>query len=437
MSTVWRAGLATLGLLVLWATLVFFGTSEGWRKQPLAPHGDTARFMDAATALVNSSNAGNAVFAVIEDGTVHGVHAVSVGTAVGANTVFQTASLSKWVTAWGVMALVEQGKLDLDAPVDKYLTRWKLPPSRFDNSKVTVRRLLSHTAGLTDGLGYAGFAPDATVQSLEESLQRTADASPGARGRVEVGSEPGSQWRYSGGGYAILQLLIEEVSGESFEGYMQRVIFRPLGMVGSTYHWTPAQGSTLATFYGTDSRPATHFRFSAVAASSLYTSVSDLTRFVQAHLPGKNGEPIGRGVLAPATIEEMWRPLGSKYGETIWGLGTMLYAHNNAGGFVVGHDGSNEPAINSAARLNPATGNGIVILETGRPLLATRLAGEWVYWETGKVDFLAFTMAMPGMIRLLGLGSLVIVLAVPISVWLIRRRRGGRVVRAGRCSPAG
>ncbi len=426
MSAVLRAGLTTLGLLVLWATVVFFGTSEGWWKQPLAPRGDTGRFMDAATRLVNSGHAGNAVFAVIEDGTVHGVHAVSIGTAVDATTVFQTASLSKWVTAWGVMALVQQGKLDLDAPVGKYLTRWQLPPSKFDNSKVTVRRLLSHTAGLADGLGYAGFAPDSAVQSLEESLRRTADASPAARGRVEVGYEPGSQWRYSGGGYAILQLLIEEVSGESFEAYMQRVIFRPLGMVGSTYHWTPAQGSTLATFYGTDSKPATHFRFSAVAASSLYTSVSDLTRFVQAHLPGKSGEPIGRGVLAPATIEEMWRPLGSKYGEKIWGLGTMLYARNKIGGFIVGHDGSNEPAINSAARLNPATGNGIVMLETGNPLLATRLAGEWVYWETGKVDFLAFTMAMPGMVRLLGFGSLVIVLAVPTIAWLIRRKRGSR-----------
>jgi CubicO group peptidase (beta-lactamase class C family) len=414
MGTVLRASLATLGLLVAWAVAVFFGTSEGWWKQPLAPRGDTARFMDAATRLVNAGNGGNAVFAVIEEGAVRGVHAVSIGAAVDADTVFQTASLSKWVTAWGVMALVQQGKVDLDAPVGRYLTRWQLPPGKFDNSQVTARRLLSHTAGLSDGLGYAGFAPGARVQSLEESLRRTADASPGARGQVEVGYEPGSGWRYSGGGYAILQLLIEEVSGDSFEGYMQRTIFRPLGMVHSTYHWTPAQGSTLATFYGTDSRPATHFRFSAVAASSLYTSVSDLVRFVQAHLPGKNGEPIGRAVLAPATVKEMWRPLASRYGEEIWGLGTMLYARSSEGGFVVGHDGSNEPAINSAARVNPGTGNGIVVLETGDRLLATRLAGEWVYWETGKVDFLAFVMAMPGMMRLLGWGSLMIVLAVPI-----------------------
>jgi CubicO group peptidase (beta-lactamase class C family) len=326
------------------------------------------------------------------------------------------------------MALVEDRKLDLDAPVSTYLTRWTLPESKFDNNKVTVRRLLSHTAGLTDGLGYAGFEPGAAVQSLEASLERPVDASPGASGVVEVGYEPGSEWRYSGGGYAILQLLIEEVSGESFEGFMQRAIFRPLGMARSSYHWTGTDGSTLATFYDADSKPTTHYRFAAVAATSLYTSASDLMRFIQAHLPGQNGEPIGRGVLAPATINAMWRPHGSKYGVDIWGLGVILYASNNEGGFIVGHDGNNDPAINTAARFNPATGNGIVILETGNPLLATRLAGEWVFWETGNVDLLAFTIATPGMLRLIGRGSLVIVLAVPTITWLIRRRRRSRAI---------
>jgi hypothetical protein len=134
-------------------------------------------------------------------------------------------------------------------------------------------------------------------------------------------------------------------------------------------------------------------------------------------------------VLGPATIHEMWKPHASKYGEDIWGLGTILYASNNQGGFVVGHDGTgNSGAINTTARLNPATGNGIVVLETGKPLLATRLAAEWVFWETGNVDFLAFTMAIPGMLRLIGLGSLVIVLAVPTIAWSIRRRRRSRSV---------
>ena len=422
-KTVLRVGLSTLGVLIAWVAVVFFGTSEGWWKQPIAPRGDSAAFMSAATRTIDSDNAGNAVMALLIDGKVQGVHATSVGTPVNADTVFQTASLSKWITAWGVMALVEQGQLDLDAPVSRYLKRWTLPPSAFDNDKVTARRLLSHTAGLTDGLGYAGFAPGAAVQSIEASLTQTADVSPERKGKVEVGIEPGTEWRYSGGGYAVLQLLIEDVSGEPFEVYMQRVVLRPLGMVHSTYDWSPAQGTTLATFYGKDVQPATHFRFSAVAAASLYTSVSDLTRFLQAQLRGKNGEPVGRGVLAAATVAQMWQQTGSLYGQAIWGLGTMLYADNRAGGFIVGHDGNNEPAINTAARMNPATGNGIVILETGKPLLATRLAGEWVFWEARRVDFLAFKLAMPGMLRWLGWGSLAIVVLVPGVAWAMRRWR--------------
>ncbi len=418
-----RVGLSTFGLLAVWVAVVFFGTSEGWWKQPIAPRGDSTAWLAAATRAIDDGQAGNAVMAVIRDGAVHGVHAASVGTAVDADTVFQTASLSKWITAWGVMALVEQGGLDLDAPVSRYLKRWALPPGAFDNSQVTARRLLSHTAGLTDDLGYAGFAPGLPVPSLQAWLKQNADAAPGAKGRIEVGIEPGTAWRYSGGGYAVLQLLIEDLSGEPFEVYMQRAVLQPLGMVRSTFHWMPAQGTTLATFYGKDTQPAMHFRFPAVAASSLYTSVSDLTRFLQAHLPGKNGEPVGRGVLAPTTVAQMWQPSGWMYGQPIWGLGTMLYAGNRAGGFVVGHDGNNGPAINTAARLNPASGNGIVILETGTPLLATRLAGEWVFWETGRVDFLAFKLAVPGMLRWLGWGGLAIFVAVPGIAYCIRRRR--------------
>jgi CubicO group peptidase (beta-lactamase class C family) len=426
MKILLKVGAPTLVLLLLWTAAVLFGTAEGWRRNAIAPRRDPRAFMDAAIERVDEAHAGNAVLALIDGGLVYDEHAVSVGDEVDRDSVFQVASLSKWITAWGVMALVEEGKVDLDAPVSAYLTRWTLPESAFDSSGVTVRRLLSHTAGLTDGLGYAGFPPGTPVQTLEESLARTADASPDASGLVRVGYEPGSEWRYSGGGYTLLQLLVEEVSGESFEAYMQRAIFRPLGMSHSSFEWKPEHGTTLATFYDVDSTPAIHYRFTALAAASLYTSVSDLTRFIQAHLPGRDGEPVGRGVLDPNTIEEMWRPHGSQMGQEIWGLGTILYASNNEGGFVVGHDGNNEPAINTAARLNPRTGNGIVMLETGNPLLATEIAGEWVFWETGNVDLLTFTMSAPRMFRTVTYGALVILLAGFLATWRLRRAERSR-----------
>ncbi len=418
-----RLVLGTLGALALWTVVAGVGLLEGWGRSPLAPRHDARAFMEAIAREVESARAGNLGIALIEGGSLHAEQMSSVGEPLDRDTAFQVASLSKWVTAWGVMALVQQGRLELDAPVSRYLTRWALPEGDFDNGGVTIRRLLSHTAGLTDGLGYAGFPPGSPVQTLEASLTRAADASPGRSGVVQVGQAPGERWEYSGGGYTLLQLLIEEVSGQSFEAYMQRTVFEPLGMRHSTFAWDDARGARLASFFDVDARPATHFRFTAQAAASLYTTVGDMTTFVRAHLPGARGEPAGRGVLSVETLELMRRPHASRLGADIWGLGTMLYAPNGAGGHVIGHDGSNEPAINTAVRFNPATGDGIVILETGDPLLATRLAGEWVFWETGELDILTVTMEAGRMLAVIAAGWLVIVIAAALLAWRGRRSR--------------
>ncbi|HXV65377.1 MAG TPA: hypothetical protein VEK15_32075, partial [Vicinamibacteria bacterium] len=157
------------------------------------------------------------------------------------------------------------------------------------------------------------------------------------------------------------------------------------------------------------------------AGGSVLATEGNETRFIQAHLPGPDGEPVGRGVPDPETIDEMWRPHASQMGQDIWGLGTILSTSNNGGGFVVGHDGNNEPAINTAARFNPRTGNGIVMLETGNPLLATEIAGEWVFWETGNVDFLTLTISAPRMFRTVAYGGLVILLAGLLAAWRLRR----------------
>ncbi len=421
-----RFVLATLGILVMCTAVVGIGLLEGWWRSPLVPRGDTQAFMNALVREVETTRAGNVGLALIEDGSVYAEHMSSVGEPVDRDTVFQVASLSKWITAWGVMALVEQGRFDLEAPVSRYLTRWALPETGFDNDGVTIRRLLSHTAGLTDGLGYAGFAPVSPVQTLVASLTQAADASPGASGRVQVGYAPGERFEYSGGGYTLLQLLIEEVSGETFEAYMQRAVFEPLGMDHSTFVWDETRGFKLAPSFGVDSTPTPYLRFTSLAATSLYTTVGDMTTFLQAHLPGARGEPVGRGVLTANALQLMREPHASQLGQEIWGLGTMLYAPNSAGGFVVGHDGNNEPAINTAVRLNPATGNGIVILETGNRLLATRLAGEWVFWETGNLDFLTVTMEAERMFTVIASGWVVILVGALVVAW--RGRRARRVV---------
>lgn len=407
--------------LAAWTALVIAGTVEGWWRKPLAPSADTTAFQAAAVAEIDKMHKGNVAYTLISKGRIAASHFVSAGKPIDGDTRFQVASMSKWITAWGVMTLVDAGKLDLDKPVSLYLKRWQLPPSKFDNNRVTVRRLLSHTAGLTDGLGYAGFKPGTPVQSLEASLTRAADTSPGHDGRVQVGIEPGTEFAYSGGGYTLLQLLIEDVTGQSFNDYMKAAIFNLLGMTRSTFVIGDANATDVADFFDERGHPATHYRFTALAAASLYTTANDMTRLIQAHIPGPNGEPPGRGVLKPETLRQMRRPHASTFGADIWGLGTILYAPNNAGSFIIGHDGNNDPAINTAARVDPASGDGIVILETGNKLLATELAGEWVFWKTGHVDFLTVTMEAGTLLKTLAAGWAAIILAAIVIGWRQRR----------------
>ena len=117
----------------------------------------------------------------------------------------------------------------------------------------------------------------------------------------------------------------------------------------------------------------------------------------------------------------MRSPHASQMGADIWGLGPMLYAPNNAGGHIIGHDGNNGPAINTVARFDPATGDGIVILSTGSDILATRLAGEWVFWKTGNIDSLMFLMLFETIALWMGAGSLIIVVLGAVFAWRTRK----------------
>lgn len=413
--------------LSAWTGIFWVGSLEGWWRQAITESPDPQSFFDRAANRIDKVSGGNAAFALLEDGGVYGTHFAPINEPIDGDTLFQSASLSKWISAWGVMTLVDAGKLDLDAPVSNYLTRWRLPQSDFDHDGVTVRRLLSHTAGLDDGLGYGGFAPGQEVQTLPESLTRAADASPNASGVVRVGSEPGSAWKYSGGGYTLLQLIVEEVSGQSFQNYMEANVFVPLGMTRSTYVLGAPMPSNVAVLYDEDGAPATNYTFASLAATSLYTSVNDLTQFLLAQLPGPNGEPVGRDALSPELVELMHTPHAKSFGADIWGLGVILYAPNSSGGFIIGHDGDNEPAINTTARIDPASGDGIIILETGTKYLATSLAGEWVFWRFGKVDTLVVAAEAEQMFIVFLAGSVVIVILSIVLGWRFRKKRALKI----------
>ena len=221
--------LSTILALAVWTGIFIVGALEGWWRQPLAPSGDSRAFMDAAIAEIDRTRPRQCRLRPDRE-RKRLRRALHVGRPTRRSQHAVPGRLHEQVDhGLGSDDLGEAGKLDLDAAVSTYLTRWSLPKSEFDNSGVTVRRLLSHTAGLTDGLGYGGFAPGQPVQPIVASLTRAADASPGADGAVRVGIEPGSAFEYSGGGYTLLQLIVEEASGQSFNDYLRSAVLLPLG----------------------------------------------------------------------------------------------------------------------------------------------------------------------------------------------------------------
>src|SRR5271168_2501579 len=178
-------------------------------------------------------------------------------------TIFNVGSISKTPTAWAVMQLVQQGKISLDQPIDTYLTRWHLPPSAFDSKQVTVRRLLSHTSGISNH-DYHGWDPASPLPPIEDSL-----AGKTGTGKVQIVDQPGSGFHYSGANFAILELLLEEQSGLPFEETMQSHIFQPLHMNHTQYGLPAAGKNIMATPYDSLGKPLPILRYNELAAAGL------------------------------------------------------------------------------------------------------------------------------------------------------------------------
>ena len=421
MNRIFKYTFVIILLSLLWSLIAFYGTLKGWWHKPFTDSNDPKLFTKAVNQQIEKEFVGNFAMAIMNNGIIENELFFSKNKEVDKNTIFQVSSLSKIVSSVGIMKLVELGKINLDTPVTKYLTRWQLPQSEFSNEEVTVRKLLSHTAGLTDGLGYQGFKNKDSIQTIEESLTKAKDADDGANGEVKVEIEPGSKWNYSGGGFTLLQLVVEETSGQTFNAFMRDSVFTPLKMTSSSYILNDTLQSRLCEFYNSDKSTASHYYYTALAATSLYTSLSDLETFFQLFLTGKNGEPIGRGHIRPESLKLIRKSHWDIMGEKIYGLGAMLYIDIENGEDIFGHDGKSTPPINTALRINPISGDGIIILETGNPNLATRIASDWVFLETGKTDTLLFNLLVRKMINLIVIG--IIVISITGIVIGIRRKK--------------
>ena len=342
------------------ATVVLFAAAvtSGAVAQSPSRQADLDRYQASLDSLVPALLAElgtpGAAVALLRDGKV--VLAKGYGWAnrekrqpVTRETLFNIGSISKTHAAWGLLRLVQDKKLDLDAPVERYLTRWHLPPSAFKNDSVTLRRLLSHTAGLSLH-GYPGWNPDQPLPTIEESLSGNTNGS----GDVKVIMAPGTKWQYSGGGYTIAQLLVEEVTGLKFSDYMRDSVFTPLGMTSSSYVWNAMVEARAAQPYGVVN-PIPGPRFTEQAAASLETSLDDFIRFAKASMSSERPE-FRTTVLRPETVRAMQQPVPPA---TDYGLGYSVGKVD--GSTVVGHGGSNS-GWQANFLVIPATGDGLIVM---------------------------------------------------------------------------
>jgi CubicO group peptidase (beta-lactamase class C family) len=398
-------------VVLAWTAFVALGFTERFLLRSIDSGHTTEGFSAALVEKMETEFIGNLAMAMIENGQVKQTHFYShEGLPIDAHSAFPVASISKWVTAVGILRLAEEGKLDLDQPVDDYLTRWHLPESEFDNSKVTARRLLSHSSGLVDDLGYGGFTPEEEMQTLEESLDKAADGDY-SEGVARVGYEPGSQYMYSGASYTLLQLVIEEVSGVAFSDFIATQIFEPLGMANSSFQLSDSSKIGLVTVYRNDGSARPMNRFTAKAAASLMASVDDLSKFMIAQT--------STALLSADMIRQMSSAESFRNGYAYYGLGPRVYTQNAESHRLIGHDGSGNNAINTAARLDMTSNDGIIILETGNYSFASDMADEWMFWQAGIADRVVMERNIPFLLTVLVIGYIFII----ILLFIVIRKR--------------
>jgi CubicO group peptidase (beta-lactamase class C family) len=242
---------------------------------------------------------------LVADGRLAYAHAfgeteLGSSTRLTTKSIFHWASVSKPFVATAIMQLSERGELDLDAHLVDVLPEYKTSDTR--HAEVSIRELLLHTSGLPDVEDYQWDKPEYDDGALRRWV---LDESP-----RDLLFDPGSDRQYSNVGFEILGLVIEQVSGLSFEDYMKRNIFDPLGMSDTTFYY-PDVPETLRTVGHTDPtqrRPVNNYPYNRrhAPSSTLNTNVEDMARFVLALL--NEGELDGVRILKSSTLDDMWTP---------------------------------------------------------------------------------------------------------------------------------
>jgi CubicO group peptidase (beta-lactamase class C family) len=270
---------------------------------------------------------------------------------------------------------VERGRIKLDEPVSKYLKGRDLPESPYDAEAVTPRRVLSHTAGLSIP-SYGGFGPKQTVQTLNQSLLGALDAGDQP---VAIIAPPGAGFRYSAGGFALAELMVRQMANEQFARVAQRQVLRRLDMFRSGLPERPDDAPPLAVTYDDAGEPAPARAFSALGAAGLQTTAPDYARFVAALMPGPCNEPLGRGVIKPALVEQSRQPQPNTENDLVfagsrYGLGMAIKVLPDTGHTLIHHPGDNPPNWRGLFAAVPERQSGLVVLTSAAGGRDVRLA---------------------------------------------------------------
>lgn len=421
-----RHYVALVGAVLSRALVGRLGPRGVGTDEPLADHLD-----ERVPELLEYYGVPGACIALVEDGEV--TWAAAYGDAdreadrpMTTDTVFRTASITKSVTAWGVLNLVKTGAIGLDDPVERHVTRWDLPEAEFDTEAVTVRRLLSHTSGLQIEMiaDDERYAPGEDVPAPEEVL---AGEWRGSAARFE--NPPGTEFSYSNAGFALLELLIEEVTGRSYETYIREAILEPLGIDDATFTWDEELEAALASGYLLDGERGPVFVDPIKAPGGLYATAEDIARFVAGAMVGAEGESPGRGVLDPESLEEMHSQAVETtglYGLVSDGYGLGHFVETLPGGERAAWHGGQHTGWLSHYHCVPETGDGIVVLtnsERAQRFLAD-VVGAWA--EARELSSVAmsrtYSRIATGVRAAVGVAGLA-------SAWLVWRL--GRGLRSG------
>jgi CubicO group peptidase (beta-lactamase class C family) len=303
--------------------------------------------------------------AVIDGGRVawakgYGAADAGSGRPVTPATRFQAGSVSKFAAAVLALIQADAGRLDLDADVNTLLTDWKLPRGdKWKAAPVTVRRLLSHTAGVS-GHGFVGYQ---RADGLPTNPQVLAGHPPANSPAVKVTAEPGTTTGYSGGGYQLLQQVLADTSRTPFDELATKELFAPLKLTATGFAPPPPTAADVAFAHDTaGKRLAVPFLlYPESAAAGLWSTPTDLARLGLAVAAARRGEP--GAILKATTAEAMLTPAALADGKTTGhGLGPEVGGDGVT--FHFGHSGGTV-GFRCVFVLYPEAGRGAVVMTNG------------------------------------------------------------------------